>query len=105
MELLKKEVRSLLMAAKEGLTPAQLEEEYMAMIGKPLPLHDLGFQSTLELVADMPEVVRVCPYEKGTFILKGEGFFSLWVEELFRTTYWYEVMLQDGDVQGEFPEL
>ncbi|NXW13422.1 TDRD5 protein, partial [Circaetus pectoralis] len=70
MELLKKEVRSLLMAAKEGLTPAQLEEEYVAMIGKPLPLHDLGFQSTLELVADMPEVVRVCPYEKGTFILK-----------------------------------
>ncbi|KFV15211.1 Tudor domain-containing protein 5, partial [Tauraco erythrolophus] len=40
------------------------------MIGKPLPLHSLGFQSTLELVADMPEVVRVCPYENGTFILK-----------------------------------
>ncbi|NXF50837.1 TDRD5 protein, partial [Oceanites oceanicus] len=70
MEVLKKEVRSLLMAAKEGLTPAQLEQEYMAMIGKPLPLHDLGFRSTLELMADMPEVVRVCPYEKGTFILK-----------------------------------
>ncbi|XP_059678247.1 tudor domain-containing protein 5 [Gavia stellata] len=70
MEVLKKEVRSLLVAAKEGLTPAQLEQEYMAMIGKPLPLRDLGFQSTLELVADMPEVVRVCPYEKGTFILK-----------------------------------
>ncbi|NXH70265.1 TDRD5 protein, partial [Hydrobates tethys] len=70
MEMLKKEVRSLLMAAKEGLTPAQLEQEYMAMIGKPLPVRDLGFQSTLELVADMPEVVKVCPYEKGTFILK-----------------------------------
>ncbi|NXI94699.1 TDRD5 protein, partial [Psophia crepitans] len=70
MEMLKKEVRSLLMAAKEGLTPGQLEQEYMAMIGKPLPLRDLGFQSTLELVADMPEVVRVCPYEKGTVILK-----------------------------------
>ncbi|NWT36384.1 TDRD5 protein, partial [Chroicocephalus maculipennis] len=70
MEMLKKEVRSLLMASKEGLTPAQLEQEYMAMIGKPLPLCDLGFQSTLELVADMPEVVRVCSYEKGTFILK-----------------------------------
>ncbi|XP_065530142.1 tudor domain-containing protein 5 isoform X3 [Lathamus discolor] len=70
MEMLKKEVRSLLMAAKEGLTPAQLEHEYMAMIGKPLPVHDLGFQSTLELVADMPEVVRICAYEKGTFILK-----------------------------------
>ncbi|NWS63387.1 TDRD5 protein, partial [Chunga burmeisteri] len=70
MEVLKKEVRSLLMAAKEGLTPAELEQEYMAMIGKPLPLRDLGFRSTLELVADMPEVVTVCPYEKGTFILK-----------------------------------
>lgn len=75
MEMLKKEVRSLLMASKEGLTPAQLEQEYMAMIGRPLPLCDLGFRSTLELVADMPEVVRVCPYEKGTFILKGEVLF------------------------------
>ncbi|NXW83000.1 TDRD5 protein, partial [Alopecoenas beccarii] len=70
MEMLKKELRSLLTAAKEGLTPAQLEQEYVAMIGRPLPLRDLGFQSTLELVADMPEVVRVCPHEKGTFILK-----------------------------------
>ncbi|KAK2543286.1 Tdrd5 [Columba livia] len=70
MEVLKKELRSLLTAAKEGLTPAQLEQEYVAMIGKPLPLRDLGFRSTLELVANMPEVVRVCPYEKGTFILK-----------------------------------
>ncbi|NXJ77173.1 TDRD5 protein, partial [Trogon melanurus] len=69
-EMLKKEVRSLLIAAKGGLTPAQLEQEYTAMVGKPLPLHDLGFQSTLELAADMPEVVRVCPHEKGTFILK-----------------------------------
>ncbi|XP_064927844.1 tudor domain-containing protein 5 isoform X3 [Columba livia] len=70
MEVLKKELRSLLTAAKEGLTPAQLEQEYVAMIGKPLPLRDLGFRSTLELVANMPEVVRVCPCEKGTFILK-----------------------------------
>ncbi|XP_062458282.1 tudor domain-containing protein 5 isoform X1 [Pezoporus occidentalis] len=42
----------------------------MAMIGKPLPVHDLGFQSTLELVADMPEVVRIYTCGKGTFILK-----------------------------------
>ncbi|NWR76597.1 TDRD5 protein, partial [Centropus unirufus] len=70
MELLKKEVRSLLMTDKEGLTPAQLEEEYMAMIGKPLPVHDLGFQSTLELMEKMPEVVRICSRENGTFVLK-----------------------------------
>ncbi|NWW44983.1 TDRD5 protein, partial [Pedionomus torquatus] len=70
MEVLKKEVRSLLMASKEGLTPAQLEQEYLATVGRPLPLCDLGFQSTLELVADMPDVVRVCSYENGTLILK-----------------------------------
>ncbi|NWH57263.1 TDRD5 protein, partial [Geococcyx californianus] len=70
MEMLKKEVRSLLMAAQEGLTPAQLEQEYLTMIGKPLPLHDLGFQSTLELMAKMPEVVRISSHGKGTFILK-----------------------------------
>ncbi|NXF66362.1 TDRD5 protein, partial [Ciccaba nigrolineata] len=70
MEVLKKEVRSLLIAAGDGLTPAELEQEYTAMIGKPLPLCDLGFQSILELVADMPEVVRICPHEKDTFILK-----------------------------------
>ncbi|NXU57762.1 TDRD5 protein, partial [Turnix velox] len=70
MEMLKKEVRSLLMASKEGLTPAELAQEYKAMVGRPLPLRDLGFKSPLELVAHMPEVVRVCPYKKGTFILK-----------------------------------
>ncbi|NXR14898.1 TDRD5 protein, partial [Semnornis frantzii] len=70
LEVLKKEIRSLLIAAKEGLTPAELEQEYLAMVGKPLPLSNLGFQSTLELVADMPDAVRICPSEKGTSVLK-----------------------------------
>ncbi|NXI74332.1 TDRD5 protein, partial [Anseranas semipalmata] len=70
MEMLQKEVRSLLLAAKQGLTPEQLEQEYTAMIGRPLPLRDLGFRSTMELVAEMPKVVRVCPSGKGTFVLK-----------------------------------
>ncbi|NWS94379.1 TDRD5 protein, partial [Mionectes macconnelli] len=70
MELLKKEVRAMLIAAKEGLTPAELEEQYMAMVCKPLPLQDLGFQSTLELVTHMPEVVRVSSCKNGTVILK-----------------------------------
>ncbi|NWH95710.1 TDRD5 protein, partial [Aegithalos caudatus] len=69
MELLKKEVRAMLIAAKAGLTPEQLEEQYMAMVCKPLPLRDLGFQTTLELVTQMPEVVQI--YSKnGTLILK-----------------------------------
>ncbi|NXG08684.1 TDRD5 protein, partial [Sakesphorus luctuosus] len=69
MEVLKKEVRAMLIAAKEGLTLAQLEEQYMAMVCKPLPLHDLGFQSTLQLVTNMPEIVRVSSRD-GTLILK-----------------------------------
>ncbi|XP_056353467.1 tudor domain-containing protein 5 [Oenanthe melanoleuca] len=70
MEVLKKEVRAMLIAAKAGLTPEQLEEQYMAMVCKPLPLRDLGFQSTLELVTQMPEVVRICSSKNGTLILR-----------------------------------
>ncbi|NWS12149.1 TDRD5 protein, partial [Pachyramphus minor] len=70
MDVLKKEVRAMLIAAKDGLTPAELEEQYMAMVCKPLPLQDLGFQSTLELVTHMPEVVRVSSCTNGTVILK-----------------------------------
>ncbi|NWW31439.1 TDRD5 protein, partial [Panurus biarmicus] len=69
MEVLKKEVRAMLIAAKAGLTPEQLEEQYVAMVCKPLPLRDLGFQSTLELVTQMPEVVRISS-KNGTLILK-----------------------------------
>ncbi|OWK60945.1 Tudor domain-containing protein 5 [Lonchura striata] len=70
MEVLKKEVRAMLIAAKAGLTPEQLEEQYMAMVCKPLPLRDLGFQSTLELVTQMPEAVQICSFKNGALILK-----------------------------------
>ncbi|NWT22643.1 TDRD5 protein, partial [Cardinalis cardinalis] len=70
MEVLKKEVRAMLIAAKAGLTPEQLEDQYMAMVCKPLPLSDLGFQSTLELVTQMPEVVQICSSKNGALILK-----------------------------------
>ncbi|XP_034635079.1 tudor domain-containing protein 5 isoform X3 [Trachemys scripta elegans] len=70
MDSLRKEVRSLLMAVKEGLTPVQLEGEYRTMIGKPLPLHALGYRSTLELVKDMPDVVSICSRRDGSVVLK-----------------------------------
>uniref|UniRef100_A0A8C2UH77 Tudor domain-containing protein 5 n=1 Tax=Coturnix japonica TaxID=93934 RepID=A0A8C2UH77_COTJA len=70
MELLKKEVRSQLLAAKEGLSPEQLEQEYLAMVGRPLPLRELGFSSTMELVASMPGVVQICPRSRGGVLLK-----------------------------------
>lgn len=69
-ECFRKEIRSLLISTKDGLTPQQLEKEYLLMVGNHLPLRVLGYQSTMELVLDMPDVVSVCPCGDGTVILK-----------------------------------
>ncbi|KAM9212409.1 tudor domain-containing protein 5 isoform 4-T4 [Dugong dugon] len=69
-ECLKKEIRSLLISTKDGLTPQQLEKEYLLMVGNHLPLRILGYGSTMEMVLDMPDVVSVCPSGDGTVILK-----------------------------------
>uniref|UniRef100_A0A8C3WYA1 Tudor domain-containing protein 5 n=1 Tax=Catagonus wagneri TaxID=51154 RepID=A0A8C3WYA1_9CETA len=69
-ECLRKEIRSLLISAKDGLTPQQLEKEYLLMVGNHLPLRILGYRSTMELVLDMPDVVSVCPCGDGSVILK-----------------------------------
>ncbi|KAM7336105.1 hypothetical protein ACRRTK_004598 [Alexandromys fortis] len=69
-DCLRKEIRSLLISTKDGLTPQQLEKEYLLMVGNHLPLRILGYQSTMELVLDMPDVVCVCPCGDGTVILK-----------------------------------
>lgn len=68
---LRKEIRSLLISAKDGLTPQQLEKEYLLMVGSHVPLRALGYRSTMELVLDMPDVVSVCPRADGAVILKG----------------------------------
>ncbi|XP_048665898.1 tudor domain-containing protein 5 isoform X4 [Marmota marmota marmota] len=73
-ECLRKEIRSLLISTKDGLTPQQLEKEYLLMVGNHLPLRILGYRSTMELVLDMPDVVSVCPCGDGTVILKGKIF-------------------------------
>ncbi|XP_036129102.1 tudor domain-containing protein 5 isoform X1 [Molossus molossus] len=70
LECLRKEIRSLLISTKDGLTPQQLEKEYLLMVGNHLPLRILGYRSTMELVLDMPDVVSVCPCGDGTIILK-----------------------------------
>ncbi|XP_021030852.1 tudor domain-containing protein 5 isoform X4 [Mus caroli] len=69
-DCLRKEIRSLLISTKDGLTPQQLEKEYLLMVGNHLPLRILGYRSTMELVLDMPDVVSVCPGGDGTVILK-----------------------------------
>nr|KAF6316671.1 tudor domain containing 5 [Pipistrellus kuhlii] len=70
LECLRKEIRSLLISTKDGLSPQQLEKEYLLMVGSHLPLRILGYRSTMELVLDMPDVVSVCPCGDGTVILK-----------------------------------
>ncbi|XP_055222871.2 tudor domain-containing protein 5 isoform X11 [Gorilla gorilla gorilla] len=69
-ECLRKEIRSLLISTKDGLSPQELEKEYLLMVGNHLPLRILGYRSTMELVLDMPDVVSVCPGAGGTVILK-----------------------------------
>ncbi|XP_016848505.1 tudor domain-containing protein 5 isoform X3 [Anolis carolinensis] len=70
MKSLKKEVRSLLTPAKEGLTPSCLEQEYRYLVGKQLPFRSLGYHSVMELVKDMPDVVKICPMANGSVLLK-----------------------------------
>ncbi|XP_066480631.1 tudor domain-containing protein 5 [Tiliqua scincoides] len=70
INLLRKEVRSLLTTIKEGLTPLQLERDYRSMIGEPLPFRALGYQSIMELLVDMPDVVKICRSADGSVILK-----------------------------------
>lgn len=73
MNSMKKVVRSLLTPVKEGLTPMELNKEYKSMIGEPLPFRALGYHSVMELVIDMPDVVRICPSGNGNTVLRG-GF-------------------------------
>ncbi|XP_069088198.1 tudor domain-containing protein 5 isoform X2 [Pleurodeles waltl] len=68
---LKKQVRSLLIPAKDGLTPQQLERDYMEIVGSRLPPRGLGYRSTMDMVLDMPDVVKICPTGDGSVILKG----------------------------------
>ncbi|XP_066450544.1 tudor domain-containing protein 5 [Eleutherodactylus coqui] len=69
LQTLKKEVRSLLIASKLGLSVQELEHDYRAMIGSPLPLRSLDYRSTMELLVDMPDVVNIHTNVGGTVML------------------------------------
>ncbi len=56
---IKKTIRALLISAKNGLTPQQLQKDYESIIGKPLPVRELGYRTLSDLVIGMPDVIWI----------------------------------------------
>ena len=71
MDELKKIIRALLISTKNGLTVTELCSEYTAITSKAIPYKELGFFSIVELLKDIPDVVRPIFLSGGVMLLKG----------------------------------
>lgn len=65
-----KNVRGLLLSVQNGLTVAEIQRDYKSMIGKPFPFRELGFNTPLDLLKDLPDVARPS-WENGELVLQG----------------------------------
>ena len=71
-EMVRKDIRSLLISAPNGLKVQELLSDYRAMLGKHLPFQDLGYTSALDMIKDMPDVVRPVFHPGGVMSLRGK---------------------------------
>lgn len=63
----KKTIRALLLSTKRGCSPRSLVDDYRYLYGKSIPYKELGFDSLMELLHNMRDVVRVqCGGPNGT---------------------------------------
>ena len=54
----KKTIRSLLLSCKDGQPLRLLERDHMDIMGAPIPFRKLGFSTSSQLLAEMPDVCR-----------------------------------------------
>jgi len=56
-ELKKKEIRSLLLPHKMGLTLNELEKQFKDVIGHDIPYRQMGYNTLKDFICDIPDVV------------------------------------------------
>jgi hypothetical protein len=69
----KKNIRALLISAPRGLTVEDIEHDYQAVLGKPLPFEHFRCKNALEFLKTMPDVVAPT-WNNGILILKGNNY-------------------------------
>ncbi|GBL89483.1 Tudor domain-containing protein 5 [Araneus ventricosus] len=69
LEDVKKEVRSVLISSKEGMTLQEFLKAYRSLLGIRFPSRQLGFTTDNELIESMPDVVHMKTDRNGSFVL------------------------------------